>query len=363
MKNRWIALVVTLLLTVALSYPAAAGAAFTVTDMTGRSVSFNKVPQRIVCICPGALRLIVYLQAQDLVVGTEDMEKRSPKTRPYYFTHPRFDQLPSAGPGGPNTINKEPDYEKILAIRPDVIFVTYMERGLADRVERKIGVPVFVLSYGPFGTFDDKVFDSILAAGKVLDREARAKAVVDFIQAQRRDLLARVKGFPEHQKPWVYIGGIGFKGTHGIESTETIYPPFEWVGARNAAKQGGKIGHQFLDKEQILRLDPEIIFIDGGGTELVRQDLAKRPEFYQGLTAFRNKRVYALHSYNWYMTNLGTVIADAYAVGKILYPERFKDVDPAERADAVYTFLVGRPAHAVMTQVQGPLGQVVPYLN
>jgi len=363
MQKRLIALIGALLLAAALTGPAAAKDVIIVRDMTGRNVSLNKNPDRIVCLCPGTLRQIVYLQAQDRVVGVEDMEKESPKTRPYYFAHPKLSQLPSVGPGGPNTINKEPDYEKILSVKPEVIFVTYMEADLADRVQRKIGIPVFVLTYGPFGTFNDKVFDSILAAGRVLGQESRAKAVVDFIQGARRNLQDRVKGVPEDKKPWAYIGGIGFKGTHGIESTETIYPPFEWVAAKNAAKKGGQTGHLFMDKEGLLKLDPDVIFIDGGGAELVRQDFEKRPAFYQGLKAFQNKKAYVLHSYNWYMTNLGTVIADAYAVGKILYPERFKDVDLAERADAAYTFLVGRPAHAEMTEVQGPLGQAVPYLK
>jgi iron complex transport system substrate-binding protein len=46
----------------------------TVTDMAGRSVTTPADPGRIVCIGPGALRLIVYLQAEDRVVGGKDME-------------------------------------------------------------------------------------------------------------------------------------------------------------------------------------------------------------------------------------------------------------------------------------------------
>ena len=47
----------------------------TVTDMLKRNVEVPKDVKRIVCIGPGALRLIVYLDATDKVVGVEDAEK------------------------------------------------------------------------------------------------------------------------------------------------------------------------------------------------------------------------------------------------------------------------------------------------
>jgi iron complex transport system substrate-binding protein len=200
-----------------------------------------------------------------------------------------------------------------------------------------------------------------------MDREERAQAVVRYIQGTRRALLDRVKDVPEADKPLVYIGGIGFKGAHGIESTETNYPPFGWVAARNAAdrvaEKGGKTTHLFIDKEKLLQIDPDVIFIDGGGNELVRRDYEKKTAFYQGLKAFQNNRVHSLHSFNWYMTNLGTVITDAYAVGTILYPEQFEDVDLAERADAVYDYLVGRPVYEDMKEIHGRLGRTPPYLK
>ena len=36
--------------------------------------------------------------------------------------------------------------------------------------------------------------------------------------------------------------------------------------------------------------------------------------------------------YNWYANNYDTVLADAYAIGKLLYPDRFADVDPERNA-------------------------------
>jgi iron complex transport system substrate-binding protein len=343
--------------------PCSAKQTITVTDMVGREVTIPKDPERIICIAPGTLRLILYVGGKSKVVGVEDIEKANPKTRPYWIANSELGRLPSIGPGGPNTINKEPDLEKVLAVNPDVLFISYMDRANANALQEKIKIPVIVLSYGPFGTFSEVVYDSIRLVGRALDKETRAKAVIDSVEDSRRDLFSRVKGFPEEDKPTVYVGGIGFKGTHGIQSTETRYAPFEWVKARNIAMSEGKKGHLFVDKEEILSWDPDIIFIDSGGTELVRQDYEKKPDFYRGLKAFKNGRVYTLYSFNWYMTNLGTVIADAYAAGKILYARRFEDVKLRNKADEIYTFLVGKPVYAELAQTYGQLGETPTYLK
>ena len=63
------------------------------------------------------------------------------------------------------------------------------------------------------------------------------------------------------------------------------------------------------------------------------------------------------------MTNIGTVVCDACAAGKILYPERFADVDITARANEIYEFLVGSPIYSVMMKIYGPLGEVLPYIG
>ncbi len=105
-----------------------------------------------------------------------------------------------------------------------------------------------------------------------------------------------------------------------------------------------------------MRLQPEVIFIDGGGLKLVEADFGKKPGFYEALKAFQGDRVHVLFPFNWYTTNVGTTLTDAYAIGRILYPEAFKDVDPVLKADEIYTFLIGRPVYEGMAALYGPLG-------
>ncbi len=81
------------------------------------------------------------------------------------------------------------------------------------------------------------------------------------------------------------------------------------------------------------------------------------------LKAFADRRVYTLLPFNWYTTNIGTVLADTYAIGKILHPQHFSDVDVEKKADDLFTFLVGRPVYAEMKKDYGPIGQTAPFLK
>ena len=343
----------------------AAAAASSVTDLAGRTVTVPDNPERIICLGPGALRLIVYLEAQNVLAGVESMEKQFPAGRPYWIAQPQLKALPVIGPGGAGAINKKPDMEAVLRVAPDLIFATYMEAGLADEVSDTLGIPVIVLSYGELAVFDQLVFDSLRLAGKILNRDARADAVIGFINGIRKDLHRRTAEISRQTRPGVYVGGVGYRGTHGIESTQRDFIPFDWNHAVNVAQQvEATIGsHVMMDKEVLLGLDPDVIFIDSAGLPLVKEDYRKKPDFYRALTAVKEKRVYTLLPFNYYTTNIGTAMADAYAIGKIVYPQCFQDVDPAVKADEIYKVLVGRPVYAAMRETFGPLGQGVRFID
>ena len=326
----------------------------TVQDLLGRQVALPRHVQRVAAAGPGALRLIVYLQAQDMVVGVEDAENRwDPAGRPYIMAHPELRGLPSIGPGGPGNL---PDAEALVQVNPDVLFLTYVDGRTADNLQSQTGIPVVVLSYGD-DPFSQELLSSLELAGSILGTEERAAEVVAFVKETLADLDRRTADIPDSERPTTYVGGIGYKGAHGLESTESAFPVLRAVHARNVADEL-PAGHHMVDREKIVEWDPEIIFLDEGGLELVLQDFAKSPDFYRSLTAFRKGQVYGLLPYNYYSTNVETALADAYFAGKVLYPERFADVDPAAKADELYAFLVGKPLYAEMKEAFGGFGKL-----
>jgi iron complex transport system substrate-binding protein len=325
-----------------------------IVDAIGREVVVPKEVNRIICSGPGCLRLIVYLNATDKVVGIEGFEKKKGVGRPYILAHPELLDLPVIGNGGPGDIGKGPNLEQTLKVKPDVIFLTYVTKEKADDIQQKTGIPVVVLSYGKLGTFSNEdLFKSLKIAGKILNKEDRAEEVIEFIKDCQNDLNNRTKDIPDDKKPTVYVGGVAFKGMHGIDSTQCKYPPFMAVNAKNVADELGKVGYIKIDREKLLEWNPDIIFIDEFSLKLIKEDYSKNPEFYNSLKAFKTGNVYGLLPYNFYMTNVGTALADAYYIGKVLYPERFNDINPEEKADEIYTFLVGKPVYEQMKKQFG----------
>lgn len=322
-----------------------------VTDLVGREVNVKIPAQRIVALGPGSLRLVAYAHGTDRVVGIEDMEKKSQTGRPYMFAYPGLISLPTIGQGG---IDSVPDEEALLSVKPDVIFASYLvDKAKADNLQTKTGIPVVVLSYGQLATFNEEdVYRSLDLVGKVIGTQQRAEEVINYVKKSKADLAERTQGMADSAKPKVYVGALGIKGTQGIESTQAKYPPFVYIGARNVADETGKSGSLMIEREKLVSWDPDILFIDEGGRK-VFEDAQKNPGFYQSLRAVQNGQVYGQIPYNFYTTNIDTALADAYYAGKVIFPEKFKDIDPVKKSEEIYRFFLGKPVYVQMAKDYG----------
>ena len=325
----------------------------TVTDLLGREVAIPANVTRVIAIGPGALRLYVYAGDPDYVVGVEQMEANSPTGRPYMLANPDLAELPIIGQGGPNNA---PDPERILTVAPDVIFSTYAtEASVADELQAKTGIPVVVISYGDSGfgvtdLFAASVPDSLELIGQVIGYDAKAQTAVDYLHQALEDLGARTRDIQDAHKPTVYVGGLGARGTHGIESTQGDYSLLSAIHAKNVVDETGQTGSMMIDKEKLLAWDPDYLFVDLGGLAAVLEDYQKNPAIYESLSAVQNGLVYTQLPFNYYNSNIDTAIADAYYLGTVLYPEAFADIDPVAKADEVYQALVGTPVYAQMAE-------------
>jgi len=327
-----------------------------VTDAWERKVPVPAEVNHVICSGPGCLRYLVYLQGLDLVVGVDDMEKSRSRfdARPYFLAHPELRDKPLFGEfrGHDN-----PELIVNLDPRPDVIFKTYGEMGYdPEELQAKTGIPVVVLNYGNLTYGRGYMYEALSIMGEVTGKTKRAQEVIEFFDRAIDDLDRRTADIPEAERPTCYVGGIAHKGPHGFPSTEPSYPPFVFTNARHVVLDEGtgenRLQQVTVSREKILEWDPEYILVDlstlRAGKEAGALDQLKNETYYQILSAVREGKVYGVLPFNWYTTNYGSVLADAYFVGKVLYPERFEDVNPAKMADQIYEFLVGKPVFEEM---------------
>jgi len=320
----------------------------TITDLVGREVTLSSRANKVIAIGPGALRLYCYINGSKNLVGVEQTEKSSTSGKPYMMANPDIAKLTVIGPGGPNN---SPDPEKILSVKPDVIFTTYSsDKSSADELQSKTNIPVVVLSYGKEATFDSVLYNSLEVIGKITGNENRAQEVVKYMKDCKNDLDKRTKDIADGEKPSTYVGAVSMKGSHGIESTQGNYSLLKAVHGKNVVDETGKKGSIMIDREKLLNWNPDKIFIDAGGLQVVKEDYKKNPNYYNNLSAVKNGELYSQMPYNSYSTNIGTAMADAYYLGKVLYPEKFKDVDPEKKADEIYKALLGKELYSEMAK-------------
>ena len=307
----------------------------TITDGAGRQVEVPETVESIVCVGVGALRYTSYVGAADLVVGVEDYEVKPGMSRLYnYVNFDRFKDLPIIGTNG------QPYTEEIISLAPDVIVMSAYASVEADDLQSKTGTPVVVVP-GSDTTLDAAAYETIRIMGQLYGMETRAAELTDYLQTIQKDLDDRTKDISDSEKPSVYVAGVSFKGAHGFEGTEAYYGPFELIHANNLANTTGQSGAFDIDLEQVLSWDPEIIFLDFNGMELIKEDYAKNPDYYNSLTAVQEGKVYSQISFRSSASNLDTALADAYYAACVMYPEQFRDVDPVAKAGEIFEMLLG----------------------
>ena len=85
-----------------------------------------------------------------------------------------------------------------------------------------------------------------------------------------------------------------------------------------------------------------VIFVDFNGMELIKQHYAENPDYYNQLKAVQEGKVYSQISFRSSASNLDMALADTYYAGSVLYPEKFADINPEEKADEIFEKLLGQ---------------------
>lgn len=306
-----------------------------ITDSEGREVEIPEKVESIVCLNVGALRYTCYMQAQDLVIGVEDYEKEQSISRGYnYVNLELFQDLPVVGNNG------EHYPEEIISADPDVIVMSAYDDSDADSLQEKTGIPVVVVP-GSDSMMDEGAYETFRIMGELYGKEDRAQELIDYMDSIKEDLETRTADVAEEDKLTAYVAGVSYKGVHGFEGTEAGYGPFAAINAKNLADETGQTGPFDIDLEQVLAWDPDVIFVDFNGLNLVNEDYASNPEYYEQLTAVQEGRVYSQISFRSSASNLDTALADTYYAASVLYPEQFADVDPEEKAAEIFEMLLG----------------------
>lgn len=311
-----------------------------VTDRAGRELEVPAEPQKVIGIGSGALRNVLYFVDTDKIVGVEEGEVGDDDElyRDYQLRFPELRELPQVGP------NHGGDAELIAAQEPDLI-IHSGDAGEAADLQDKTGVPVVYLDFGDLYAYREVLFEDWELLAKIFQEEERGEELISYVEEIIADLEQRTSDLAEEDIPEVYVGGMSHRGEHGLTSVRVPFPPFEFINADYPARDAldyDTVTQANIDREQLLQWDPEIIFLDASNLHLIQEDLATRPEF-SALSAIQEGETYTLLPYSSYHRQFSNILANAYYIGNIIYPEKFADLEPEEKTEEIMEMFLGEP--------------------
>ncbi|MDO5846273.1 MAG: ABC transporter substrate-binding protein [Methanocorpusculum sp.] len=328
----------------------------TVTDVFGRTVIVPANLTNVATAGSATARFMVYVDAQNAITSVDLGETRPSRLtyepRPFALANRQFITMPAI------TDAKTVLPEQLLNLSPQLLILgSESAAGMAeaDKITEKTGIPVVMIDEtADLGTKRDRFDANIHLLAKLFGKEQRADEFLTYINETIADLNRRTKDIPDSAKPTVYIGGVAYSGAHGLTYTEPNYPPFQYVNIENAAAGTDKSTTLAVEiaKEKLLEWNPDIIFVDAATlrytADLNAFESLSNDSLYSGMTAVKNNAVYTAIPYVWNGVNHESSLANAYYVGKVLFPEQFADIDPAKKTDEIYEHFVGKPVFAAL---------------
>ena len=312
-----------------------------VTDQLGRDVTIPDRVDRVVVLQHQTLNLLVQLDATNTMVGILNNWKQQLGDG-YQRLVPELASMPTLGD------LTHVDLEKLVALHPQVVFVTnYAPQEMIDQIQ-KLGIAVIAISLragdeqqqnrlnpqlvNEEQAYNEGLKEGIRLIGTVVNHQQQAEKLIDATFTQRQQTSERLKDVSPAQRIRVYMANPDLT-TYGSGKYTGLM--MAHAGAMNVAAATVK-GYKQVSMEQILTWNPQVIFVQDRYPQVI--DEIKQQPAWQAVDAVKNHRVYLMPEYAkaW-----GYPMPEAMALGELwmakkLYPEKFNDVDMQQKADSWY---------------------------
>lgn len=348
------------------------------TDTSGQSLTIKQEPKRIVVQDGRDILTLALLDRADpfarLVAWNNLLKKSDGETWKILRNKwPEANGIIDMGFSDKGEVN----LESVIAKQPDLMVAqlrskpSLSQTGVLDKL-KALNIPVLFIDtmLKPV----ENTPKSITLLGETLNRESEAKQYTDFYQQHYQNILDKTKAV--EPKPLVFIEAKA--GLNGLESCCFTHSHVGWggmieaVGARNlgSALLPGATGDVSLEK--VISMKPDAYIVSGsqwatktnaavpfgyGVTQQQVDDafnrMKQRPGFAQ-VTAVKEGRFYGIY-HNFY--NHPYNIVGLEYLAKFIYPNQFKELDPAKTYSEILSRFTEVPEGKGILGAQAPAGK------
>jgi iron complex transport system substrate-binding protein len=240
-----------------------------VRDGLGRELNLPAQPRRVLALAPSMTEMLY------AVADTATIVARCPQ-----------DNFPAAATRKPVVNNYPLDFEKLLLLKPDVVFTVEGITSVDDAKRlQELGIPVY---YMRFRQVED-VFTGMEELGRLLGRQPQAQRVADSLRRELKTLVGEPRQTP---KPPTVLA-ITWQDPIYCYGQNTLFTDeMGLAGGQNAVTETFPQPYPALTREYILKLNPEVLL--GGSFEKLDSTFFKRYPELKRIRAYHTRRVYAI---------------------------------------------------------------------
>lgn len=286
------------LLLAACSDPPAAPRTAPIEDHLGRTVVLPDTARRVLSLAPNLTEIVVAVGAEHRLAGASHADDYPPRLAGL----PRFSTYPL-------------DYERMAALRPDLVLATDQINAPAQAEPlSRLGIPTFFLRFDALAD----VPRAMRQAGALLGVPDSAEAAARAFEGSLDTLRERVAGLG---RPLVLLL-VGDDPLYAFGRDSYTQALIEAAGGRSATADfpGAAVT---LQSEWVLEQQPDVI-VGLFGDDYPASDLLAQHPTWRTLSAARRDRIYTLHPD--YVSRPGPRLAEgAWRLARLLHPELSAD--------------------------------------
>lgn len=266
-------------------------------DFLGKEITLEKEPTRVVSLAPSATETIFALGRGNLLVGRTD-----------YCNYPKeATKIESIGK------LDEPNVEKIISLKPDVVFSTSLTKPGIIKKLQDANIKVLNILENTMG-FED-VYKNINLFGDTLNAKDKSDEVIKNMKDKVTSISNKTKNT---KKPKVYyVISYGEAGDYTATGDTFINELINLAGADNIAKDAK--GWKYT-KEKIIANNPDIIIVSKYMDS--KKGFMSNPS-YKSLKAVKENKVFEIDNNNLDIPS-PRLVDGLEELTKIIHPELFK---------------------------------------
>lgn len=273
-------------------------AGVSITDDAGRAVTVGAEPQRLLGFAPSITETLFALGLGDRVVGADDFSDYPAAAR----------DLPKVG----GVVN--PNYEKIVELRPDLVLTIGGTEEFVAELER-LGIPVVVVQ--------PKTFEDVLDRIGFIGRVTGAAEAADKLTAELRGRVQRVRdalaGLGPDQRPKVFYE-VWYDPLFTVGPGGFIHDLIQLAGGRNIAADATEDWPLF-SPEVVVERNPDVIVTTF--QETVEQIRAGQRAGWDAIAAVQAGRIFVIDQ-DIFVRPGPRLVEGLETLARYLHPDRIR---------------------------------------